>query len=108
MAGSVNAVLMKFFKREFSADYDVRIGALRRRHIDRTAERLREVSNPRTVARLLAGNEFSLAAINKEIYLAWQDFLRSLWSGKPVMLDLIWVIERSRLRSAGAHPEDMN
>jgi hypothetical protein len=26
--------------------------------------------------------------------LAWQEFLRSLWPGKPVMLDTIWFLER--------------
>jgi len=30
--------------------------------------------------------------MNKETYLAWQEFLRSLWPGKPVMLDIIWVL----------------
>jgi hypothetical protein len=96
----LDSLMMKFFKREFATDYEEHIGKLRQRRIDRTAERLEEMSSPRTLARRLAGNEFSLANIDKETYLAWQDFLRSLWSGKPVLLDLIWVIERSRVRDA--------
>jgi len=39
----------------------------------------------------LIGNEFSVTAINKEIYITWQRLLHSLWPGKPVMLDFVWL-----------------
>jgi len=39
--------------------------------------------------------------MNKETYLAWQEFLRSLWPGKPVMLDIIWVLERAKVPLLG-------
>jgi len=96
----LDSVLMRFVKREFPGDYEKHIGLLRRRLLDRTVERLRALPSPRAIARGLIGNEFSLAAINKEIYLAWQDLFRSLWPAKPVALDIIWVLERRSLRSA--------
>ncbi len=48
------------------------------------------------------GSEFSLTGIvTKEIYLSWQDLLRELYPGKPVALDVIWVLERMRIRASG-------
>lgn len=99
----LDSLVMKFFKREFLQDYEARIGSLRRRQIDRNAERIKEVPNSRTLARLLAGSEFSLAAVNKEAYLAWQGLFRSLYPGKPLTLDLIWVLERAKIRIKSAN-----
>jgi hypothetical protein len=56
---------------------------------------------PKGCGTRLLGNEFSLVGINKEMYLAWQEFLRSLWPGKPVMLDIIWVLERAKVPTLG-------
>ena len=92
----LDSVMMKFMKKEFSAEYEAAIGALRRQKLERITERVKTISaaTPGAVARHLVGNEFSLAAIDKEIYLRWQDFFRSLWPGKPVQLDIIWAIKR--------------
>lgn len=92
----LDSVMMKFMKKEFSAEYDAAIGALRRQKLERITERMKTISEAahRAVARHLLGNEFSLAAIDKEIYLRWQNFFRSLWPGKPVQLDIIWAIKR--------------
>jgi hypothetical protein len=95
----LDSLLMKFIKREFREEYETRIVQLRRQLLDRTTERLKNVSSPRTMARLLLGNEFSLTAINREIYLAWQEFFRSLYPAKPVMLDIIWGLERMKTRN---------
>ncbi|PYU67684.1 MAG: hypothetical protein DMG49_18060 [Acidobacteria bacterium] len=48
-------------------------------------------------------------AINKEIYLVWQEFFRSLRPGKPLMLDIIWVLERMCIRASGkAEPAEID
>jgi len=96
----LDSLLMKFVAREFKDEYTARILSLRRGLAHRTAERLKEHlsgSTPRMVEQALLGNEFSLTGINKEIYLAWQEFLHSLWPSKPVMLDIIWVLERAKV-----------
>lgn len=92
----LDKVVMKFIRREFAAEYDRRIGALRQYKIDQIVDRLKQVSDapPRAVAKQLIGTEFSLAAIDKETYVVWQEFLRELWPGKPVQLDIVWVLER--------------
>jgi len=89
----LDIVMTKFMKKEFSDDYEAAIGAPRRQRLERVTERVKMVSAtmPRAVARHLVGNEFSLTAIdNKEMYVRWQDFFRTLWPGKPVQLDIIW------------------
>lgn len=95
----LDSLLMEFIKREFPDEYVSHIAALRQRHIGHLAERLKE--KPSLVARAM-GDEFSLTAMNKEFYVAWQELLRSLYPAKPVMLDIIWVHERSQLRKAGS------
>jgi hypothetical protein len=98
----LDSLLMKFIKREFPEEYGNRIGRLRSQKRDQLAERiarhLNVTSGVRGVARQLQGNEFSLTSIDKEQYLAWQQLLRSLYPAKPVLLDIIWVHERSRIR----------
>ncbi len=92
----LDSIVMRFFAQEFREEYDARIARLRRQLTERAAQRLpKQVSGatPRMIGRALLGNEFSLG-MNKEIYLAWQDFLRSLWPGKPVVLDTIWFLKR--------------
>ncbi len=101
----LDSILMEFIAREFRAEYDAKIVRLRRQLAERTAERLKDHlpdSTPRMVERALFGNEFALVGINKEIYLAWQELFRSLWPGKPLMLDIIWVLERAKVRKPGA------
>jgi hypothetical protein len=96
----LDSLLMKFIAREFKEEYATKILSLRRRITDVALERLKQHlpdSTPRMVQQALLGNEFSLTGINKEIYLAWQDLLRSLWPGKPLMLDIIWVLERAKV-----------
>ncbi len=39
--------------------------------------------------------------IRNTFYSGWQELLRSLHSAKPVTLDVIWVLERTRLRAQG-------
>jgi hypothetical protein len=95
----LDSLLMEFVAREFPEEYKTKIVSRRRQFADRVAERLGKYK-PRTVERALFGTEFSLVGINKEIYLAWQELLRSLYPGKPVALDIIWVLERTRLREA--------
>ncbi len=97
----LDSLLMQFIKREFPNEYENRIASVRRRQIGHSAERLK--MTPAALARAM-GNEFSLTAINKELYVAWQQLLQSLYPAKPVMLDIIWVHERSRLRK----PETAN
>lgn len=97
----LDSLLMEFVAREFREGYDARIARLRSQLVVRAAERLKGQlpgSTPQSVERVLLGNEFSLVGINKEIYLAWQEFFRLLWPGKPLMLDIIWVLERMRQR----------
>jgi hypothetical protein len=106
----LDSLLMRFIAREFKGEYETRITSIRMHLAERTAERLKERlpgSTPRAVERALLGNEFSLVGINKEIYLAWQEFLRSLWPGKPLMLDIIWVLERARIARGRAEEEDI-
>lgn len=92
----LDSVLMKFTRREFKTEYEARITALRQQRIERLTDRLKRTPVPSTrgLARRLVGNEFSLAAIDKETYLAWQELFRELWPGKPVELDIIWALER--------------
>jgi len=49
-----------------------RIGSVRRYMVDRIGERATEIAgkSSRAVAKRIVGNEFSLAAIHKETYLA--------------------------------------
>ena len=101
----LDSLVMKFMAREFRAEYDARIVQLRRQFAERAAERLAKHvpdATPRTISHALLGPEFSLVGMNKEMYLAWQEFLRSLWPGKPVMLDLIWFLERKKVPLLGA------
>ena len=100
----LDSVVMKFIKREFPDVYEERIASVRRHKLERVAERAREIagSSSGAVAKRIVGNEFSLAAIDKEIYLQWQALFRSLWPGKPVQLDLIWALER---RPSSGEPE---
>ena len=100
----LDSVVMKFIKREFPDAYEERIGSVRRHKLERVAERAREIagSSSGAVAKRIVGNESSLAAIDKEIYLQWQALFRSLWPGKPVQLDLIWALER---RPSSGEPE---
>jgi hypothetical protein len=96
----LDSILMRFIAREFPEEYKERIGRPRQHLAERTAERLKghlPNSTPALVRRALFGNAFSLVGINKEIYLAWQGFLCSLWSSKPVMLDTIWTLERRKV-----------
>jgi hypothetical protein len=100
----LDSLVMKFMAREFRAEYDVRIAQLRRQFVERAAQRLTghlPDATPRMIGQALLGNEFSLVGMNKEMYLAWQEFLRSLWPGKPVMLDIIWVLERAKVPPLG-------
>src|SRR5207249_1879647 len=100
----LDSLLMEFICREFQEEYVTRVVRLRRQLAERTAERLKvhlPDSTPRRVEQALLGNEFSLLGINKEIYLVWQEFFRFLWPGKPLMLDIIWVLERMRIRASG-------
>jgi hypothetical protein len=92
----LDSVVMRFFAQEFREEYEARIARLRKQLIERASQRLpKQVSSatPRMIGQALLGNEFSLG-MNKEIYLAWQEFLRSLWPGKPVVLDTIWFLKR--------------
>lgn len=100
----LDSVVMKFIKREFPDVYKERIASVRRHKLDRVAERAREIAgrSSRAVAQRIVGNEFSLAAIDREIYLQWQALFRSLWPGKPGQLDLIWTLER---RPSSGEPE---
>jgi len=101
----LDSLLMEFIAKEFSQEYRDRIGRLRARLAEYVAQRLNNTTS-RMVKRVLLGQEFALVGLNKEIYLAWQDLLRSLWPGKPVELDIIWVLERVRLRERpGAAPK---
>lgn len=97
---AVDSLLMEFIAREFSEEYRARVASLRRRLAKHVARRL-ENTTPLMVERAILGEEFSLMGLNKEIYLAWQNLLRSLWPGKPVQLDIIWVLERKRIRASG-------
>ena len=92
----LDSVLMKFMKREFESEYESRIASVRRLKMERIVERAKEISDvsPKAIANRLMGTEFSLTAIDKEIYLQWQQFLRTLWPGKPVQLDIVGVLER--------------
>jgi hypothetical protein len=92
----LDSILMKYFKRELPEEYENHIGRIRRRRFDRTAQRLTTINNPRSVARSMLGNEFSLAAIDKETYLAWQQLFQTLYPAKPVMLDIIWFLKRKK------------
>jgi hypothetical protein len=96
---------MGFVAREFPDEYQSRIVPLRERLAAWLAARL-EKATPKMVSRAW-GNEFSLTAVaTKEIYLAWQELLRTLYPGKPVQLDIIWVLERMRLRKEGKAEAD--
>lgn len=101
----LDSVVMKFMRREFPDAYEQRIGSVRRHRIDRIAERAQEIAgtSSRAVAKRVVGTEFSLAAVDKEIYLQWQAFFRSLWPGKPVQRDIIWALER---RSGSSELQD--
>lgn len=100
----LDSVVMKFIRREFPDAYEERVAAVRRHKLDRIEERAREIAggSSRAVAQRIVGTEFSLAAIDKEMYLQWQALFRSLWPGKPVQLDLIWALER---RPGSGEPE---
>jgi len=90
---------MGFIAREFPEEYLARIGRIRTRLATSIAEAMK--TTPRQVERMLLRQQFSLAGINRETYAAWQDFLISLYPAKPIALDIIWVLERTRLRAEG-------
>jgi len=94
----LDSLLMEFIAREFTQEYQARILPIRKRLVEFISQRL-ENTTPRMVERALLREEFSLVGLNKEIYLAWQELLRTLWPSKPVLLDIIWVLERKRIRA---------
>jgi hypothetical protein len=93
----LDSLLMGFIKRTYPEEYERRVGTVHNLLRDRIAERL-DMPSARSIARQLLGAELSLTAVNKEIYFAWQDLLRSMHPGKPVLLDVIWALERARVR----------
>lgn len=96
----LDSLLMKFIAREFPGEYQSQVVSPRQRLAAFVASRM-ENTTPSRVSRAL-GSEFSLTGIvTREVYVAWQSLLRTLWPGKPVLLDVIWVLERSRLRKGG-------
>lgn len=102
----LDSLVMTFIKREFEKHYEQQIGRLRMRLLDQISERMsRHTKNPRSLARTALGNEFALSAVNRELYIAWQALLRSLYPAKPVVLDIIWVLERNGLKKAAAAAE---
>lgn len=72
---------------------------LQKRFAALIAERMK--ITPAKAGRMLFTNQFSLVGINRDMYSAWQELLSALYPGKPVALDIIWVLERTRLRSEG-------
>jgi len=97
----LDSLLMAFIAREFPEEYRTRVVPLRKQFAQWIAERLKNVT--KRMADRTFGGEFSLTGIaTKEIYLAWQELLRSLYPGKPIMLDVIWVSERARIRKERA------
>jgi len=92
----LDSVLMKSIKQQFTQSYEDRIASIRYRRIDQIAERVAALGYPRSVAAGLVRQEFSLVGIDKETYLAWQELLRSLYPAKPVLLDVIWSLERRK------------
>ena len=96
----LDSLLMEYIAREFPNEYGTRIVPGRQRLAEWIAGRL-ESATPKVINRTW-GKEFSLTGIvTKEIYLAWQDLLRELYPAKPVALDIIWVVERMRIRASG-------
>lgn len=96
----LDSLLMEFIAREFPGDYQARIVPARERLATWIAGRM-ENATPKMISRAW-GKEFSLTGIvTKEIYLSWQELLRELYPVKPVALDIIWVLERTRIRASG-------
>jgi hypothetical protein len=99
----LDRLVMSFIRREFESEYEKHIGKLRARLLDQVTERVAgHAKNARSLARMVLGDEFALAAINRELYIAWQTLLRSLYPAKPVLLDIIWVLERNGQKKASA------
>ncbi len=94
----LDSLVMRFFKREFPQEYESRIAPLQRQLTERMTQRLSGFRYGRAAARKYLGGEFSLTAINKEVYLAWQELFRSIYPPKPVTLDTAWMLERRKLR----------
>lgn len=89
----LDSLLMGFIAKTFPQRYQSCIVPPRKRLAELIAQRVGNTT-PRMAERAL-GSEFSLTGIaSKEIYDGWQELLRSLYPGKPVMLDVIWVLER--------------
>jgi hypothetical protein len=95
----LDSLLMGFISREFSDKYHKRIVPLQERFASFVADRMGIA--PAKARRMLLANQFSLVGINHDMYLAWQELLRELYPAKPIALDVIWVLERMRLRSEG-------
>ncbi len=102
----LDSLLMGFIAEEFPSDYKTRIATLRKQQAVWIAERMQ--AKPSTVERTLMRNEFSLVGINKDMYIAWQEILRTLYPAKPVALDVIWVFQRTRLRARGVNPSEVD
>jgi hypothetical protein len=96
----LDSLLMKFISHEFPGDYRTIVGGVQNKIIGRIAaeipDEMRGRSDPKSLARRILGSEFSLSAINKPLYIAWQALLRSLYPAKPVLLDVVWAMERNR------------
>jgi hypothetical protein len=93
----LDSVLMKCIAREFPGEYAAKIAPIRRRRIEWTHERVNSLGGQKfskTLVGSVIGSEFSLTAIDEEIYKAWQDMLRSFWPGAPVRLDTLWAVNR--------------
>lgn len=99
----LDSLLMGFVSREFPDEYEKRIVPLQKRFAAWVADRMG--ISPAKAGRMLLTNQFSLVGINRDMYLAWQELLRVLYPAKPIALDIIWVLERLRLRSEGVTPE---
>jgi hypothetical protein len=40
---------------------------------------------------------YSLSTISRQAYAAWQEWIRDVSPGKPVLVDVLWVFERKSL-----------
>lgn len=80
----LDSILMKWLRKNLRADFEARIAPVYREH------RIRP-------------SQLDLLHMNRDMYLAWQRWFREIHPSRPVLLDVIWAVERGNDRKLRAH-----
>ena len=71
----LDSILMKWLRQNLRADFEARIAPIYRKHG-------------------VMPSKLDLMHMNRDMYLAWQEWFRDIHPKRPVLLDVIWAVQR--------------